>query len=89
MDFIEGIVLGPKLSDSTECQQRYNADDRSKHGGWFALRLEPVEESFHLVAPGNEGDIIAKPPTNCRGTVKLRSFGISAARSAGRRAFLQ
>jgi hypothetical protein len=41
-----------------------------------------MEEWFHLVAPGIEGDIIAKPAANCRQTVKLGISGFAAARLA-------
>lgn len=42
-----------------------------------------MEEWFHLVAPGNEGDIIAKPAMNCRETVKVQLFGFAVVRLAG------
>lgn len=82
MDLVEGIILGLCLDDGTKTRERQNADDRPEHGRWPAFSLGPMEEWFHLVAPGIEGDIIAKPAANCRQTVKLGISGFAAARLA-------
>ena len=56
MHLVQGVILDFHLGAHTEPRQRNSAENRPEQRGWSASRLGPMEEWFHLVAPGDEGE---------------------------------
>lgn len=63
MHLIQGIILGAQPRGQIDRNEKSAENRQQLPAGVSARRLGAMEERIHELAPGNDGDIIAKPET--------------------------